>query len=218
MTTPPATPFAVVFDWGEEFGSYQSADNQAIAVGETERASARCLRSIADGACALDNPHNVPLPIVPDDPKARYTPTKEFVEAMVETFKNGGKMPKRVVWEIILGVKSVVDAEASLVEIEVPKGVTCDIVGDSEYKAESPRGSRVRVPREGARCSGAQAAPNMTLTFAAAGEMSQLTYQRTASSTTSTTSSASSSRQATTTWSSSTVTLWTAARGLSRSS
>ncbi|EKD01483.1 phosphoprotein phosphatase [Trichosporon asahii var. asahii CBS 8904] len=131
MASPPATPFAVVFDWGEEFGPYQSADSQAIAVGETERASARCLRSIADGACALDNPHNVTLPIVPDDPKARYTPTKEFVEAMVETFKNGGKMPKRVVWEIILGVKSVVDAEASLVEIEVPKGVTCDIVGDT---------------------------------------------------------------------------------------
>lgn len=207
MASPPATPFAVVFDWGEEFGPYQSADSQAIAVGETERASARCLRSIADGACALDNPHNVTLPIVPDDPKARYTPTKEFVEAMVETFKNGGKMPKRVVWEIILGVKSVVDAEASLVEIEVPKGVTCDIVGDSEYSEgpEEVHGAQEFRRRE-----------TLALSISYHTQYVVANFQRTASSTTCTTSSASSSRQATTTWSFSTATLSTAARGRSR--
>lgn len=198
IPSPPATPFAVVFDWTEEFGPFHSAqgwsaqssnaDNKAIAVGETERASARCLRAIADGACALDNPNNVTLPIIPDDPAGRYTPTREFVEAMVETFKNGGKMPKRVVWEIVLGVKAVVDAEASLVEIEVPKGVTCDIVGDSECRSG-------QFP-----------------------DRSSTDFQPTANSTTCTTFSASSSRQATTTWSSSTATLSTAARGVSRSS
>lgn len=51
---------------------------------------------------------------------------------MIETLKNGGKMPKRVVWEIILGVLGVVQREKSLVEVTVPEGVTCDIVGDSK--------------------------------------------------------------------------------------
>ena len=50
---------------------------------------------------------------------------------MIETFKKGGKLPKRVVWEILLGVKAIVDNEPSLVETTVPEGVTADIIGDS---------------------------------------------------------------------------------------
>jgi serine/threonine-protein phosphatase 5 len=109
------------------------ADAQAIAVGETESASQRCITAIAQGACTLDvKTANVPLPTIPDDPTQRYTPTLEFVEGMIECFKNGGAMPKRVVWEIVLGVLDVVQKEKSLVEVTVPEGVTCDIVGDSE--------------------------------------------------------------------------------------
>lgn len=73
----------------------------------------------------------MPLPIVPAEPNARYQPTKEFVDGMIESFKKGGKVPKRVAWEIILGVKELALKEKSLVEVEVPAGVTCDIVGDS---------------------------------------------------------------------------------------
>lgn len=51
---------------------------------------------------------------------------------MIESFKKGGKMPKRIVWEIVLGVLAVVEKESSLVEVTVPEGVSCDIVGDSE--------------------------------------------------------------------------------------
>lgn len=72
-----------------------------------------------------------PLPIIPSDPNARYKPTKEFVEGMIESFKTGGKLPKRVVWEIILGVKDVVDKEKSMVERTVEEGVVCDVVGDT---------------------------------------------------------------------------------------
>ncbi|BEI85989.1 hypothetical protein CcaverHIS002_0602760 [Cutaneotrichosporon cavernicola] len=108
---------------------------KAISVGETETASQRCLTAISHGACGLDRAKEeadgIPLPIIPDDPTGRYTPTKEFVEAMIETFKNGGKMPKRVVWEIVLGVKAILDRELSLVEVTVPEGVSCDIVGDT---------------------------------------------------------------------------------------
>jgi len=51
---------------------------------------------------------------------------------MIESFKQGGKVPRRVAWEIILGVKDLVMKEKSLVEVDIPEGVTCDIVGDSE--------------------------------------------------------------------------------------
>jgi hypothetical protein len=74
----------------------------------------------------------MPLPSIPSDPNGRYTPTSEFVEGMIEGFKKGGKLPKRVVWEIILGCKELLDKEKSLVEVTVPEGVTCDIVGDSK--------------------------------------------------------------------------------------
>ena len=104
-------------------------------MGDSETASERCLSLIQDGACALDvstKADHMPLPIVPSDPNARYQPTKEFVDGMMESFKKGGKVPKRVAWEIILGVKELALQEKSLVEVDVPEGVTCDIVGDSE--------------------------------------------------------------------------------------
>jgi len=51
---------------------------------------------------------------------------------MIEAFKKGGKLPKRVVWEIVLGVRDLLEKDRSLVEIEVPAGVKCSVVGDSE--------------------------------------------------------------------------------------
>ncbi|KAL7419407.1 Palmitoyl-protein thioesterase 1 [Cryptotrichosporon argae] len=106
---------------------------KAISVGETETASHKCAAAIASGGCPLDlaaKSDAMPLPVQGDDPNARYTPTREFVEGMVESFKAGGKLPKRVVWEIVLGVKDAVDKEKSLVEVTVPEGMTCDVVGD----------------------------------------------------------------------------------------
>jgi hypothetical protein len=109
------------------------ADQQAISVGETESASSKCITAIADGACDLDaSSYKFPLPTIPkNDNKKRYTPTLEFIEGMIEAFKSGGKLPKRVVWEIILGVKAIVDKERSMVERVVDEGVVCDIVGDT---------------------------------------------------------------------------------------
>ena len=74
---------------------------------------------------------DMPLPITSDEPNGRYKPSKEFVEGMIESFKKGGKVPKRVAWEIVLGCKDAIDRERSLVEVTVPEGVTCDIVGDT---------------------------------------------------------------------------------------
>ncbi|WWD16915.1 hypothetical protein CI109_101347 [Kwoniella shandongensis] len=107
---------------------------KAISIGETETTSSKCVSLIASGACNLDKSSqsaDMPLPIIPDDPNARYKPTKEFVEGMVESFKKGGKVAKRVAWEIILGCKDVVEKEKSLVEVTIPEGVTCDVIGDT---------------------------------------------------------------------------------------
>lgn len=82
--------------------------------------------------------YNGPLPTIPSDPNARMKPTKEFVEGMIESFKTGGKLPKRVVWEIILGVKDVVDKERSMVERTVEEGVVCDVVGDTHGVSPVP--------------------------------------------------------------------------------
>lgn len=110
---------------------------QAISIGETETSSARCLKMISEGSCPLDTsskPDHMPLPTIsPSEPNARYKPTKEFVEGMIESFKKGGKVPKRVAWEIILGVRDLVVKQSSLVKVEIHKGATCDVVGDSEF-------------------------------------------------------------------------------------
>jgi serine/threonine-protein phosphatase 5 len=66
-----------------------------------------------------------------DEPSGRYRPTKEFVEGVIQLFKDGGKLPKRLCWEIVLGCKDAVESELSLVETVVEKGVVCDVVGDT---------------------------------------------------------------------------------------
>ncbi|RSH94241.1 hypothetical protein EHS25_004044 [Saitozyma podzolica] len=107
---------------------------KAISVGEAESTSSRCLKLISEGACRLDlsqKSEDMPLPLIPDEPNGRYRPTESFVEGMIESFKKGGKVPKRVAWEIILGVKEIVEREKSLVEFTVPEGSTCDIIGDT---------------------------------------------------------------------------------------
>lgn len=57
---------------------------------------------------------------------------------MIEEFKKGGKLPKRIVYEIVLGVKEVLMKEESLVDIEVGEGVRCDIVGDTHGVRSPP--------------------------------------------------------------------------------
>ena len=107
------------------------ANLQAISVGETETASARCIDLIASGSCPLDSSTDFPLPSVPTDPVARFEPTEQFVTKMVESFKTGAKIPRRLAWEIILGVRDIVEKDRSLVEVEVPEGVVCDVIGDT---------------------------------------------------------------------------------------
>lgn len=103
---------------------------KAISVGETETASSKCLAMITSDSVPIEPGYEGPLPPYNAETK-RYEPSKKFVAEMVEHFKNGGKIPKRLCWEIVLGCKEVLDKEESLVEVTVPKGVTSEIVGDT---------------------------------------------------------------------------------------
>jgi hypothetical protein len=49
---------------------------------------------------------------------------------MIEWYKDGKALPKRYVWEIVLGAHAQFAAEASLVDLDVEEGMTCDVIGD----------------------------------------------------------------------------------------
>lgn len=49
---------------------------------------------------------------------------------MIEWFKNGKTLPKRYVWEIVLGAHDQFARTDSLIDVELQDGVTCDVIGD----------------------------------------------------------------------------------------
>lgn len=49
---------------------------------------------------------------------------------MIQWFKDGKKLPKRYVWEIVLGAHDQFVKEQSLVDVPIAEGVTVDVIGD----------------------------------------------------------------------------------------
>jgi serine/threonine-protein phosphatase 5 len=120
---------------------------KAIAVGATETGSQKALKMIQEGAVPLVEESSWKGSLPTYDEKAnRYRPTKEWIEEMIERFKQGDKLPKRIVWEIILGCKEALDKEDSLVEVTLDKGVKCDIVGDTHGVSRQWRAGRLIAP------------------------------------------------------------------------
>ena len=56
--------------------------------------------------------------------------TQSFLQAMIDWFKDGKTLPKRYVWEIVLGAHEQFAKEQSLVNLDIEDGVTCDVIGD----------------------------------------------------------------------------------------
>jgi serine/threonine-protein phosphatase 5 len=54
----------------------------------------------------------------------------QFVQSMIQWFKDGKTLPRRYVWEIVLGAYSHFAAEESLVDLDLGEGVTVDVIGD----------------------------------------------------------------------------------------
>ncbi|KAH8683055.1 serine/threonine-protein phosphatase-like protein 5 [Tricladium varicosporioides] len=57
--------------------------------------------------------------------------TQEFIDDMLERFKNGKKIHKKYVYQIVLAVKKIVYDEATMVEMEIPQDATMTVCGDT---------------------------------------------------------------------------------------
>ena len=57
--------------------------------------------------------------------------TQEFIDDMTERFKNGKRIHKKYVYQIILAVKKIVHEEATMVEMGIPEGITLTVCGDT---------------------------------------------------------------------------------------
>lgn len=57
--------------------------------------------------------------------------TQEFIDDMIKRFKNGKKIHRKYVYQIILAVKKIVYDEATMVEMQIPDDVELTICGDT---------------------------------------------------------------------------------------
>ncbi|SZF04271.1 unnamed protein product [Blumeria hordei] len=57
--------------------------------------------------------------------------TAEFITNMIDRFKNGKKLHRKYVYQIILAVKEILTAEPTLVEMEIPENIQLTICGDT---------------------------------------------------------------------------------------
>ncbi|KAG8893269.1 hypothetical protein FRB99_002093 [Tulasnella sp. 403] len=108
----------------------------AIEVGEEMSSMDRCREIIEEGGCDLDKSYTGPkLDASPSTSGSSKQPvykiTETFVNEMLELYRNGQSLPRRYVWEIILGCYEALQNEASLVDVVLEEGVTCDIIGDT---------------------------------------------------------------------------------------
>lgn len=60
--------------------------------------------------------------------------TQEFIDDMLERFKNGKKLHRKYVFQIIKAVRDIVYAEPTMVEIGVDQGTQLTVCGDTHGK------------------------------------------------------------------------------------
>ncbi len=57
--------------------------------------------------------------------------TPEFIQDMIERFKNGKKIHKKYAYQIVIAVKKIVYDEATMVEMEIPDDAQLTVCGDT---------------------------------------------------------------------------------------
>lgn len=57
--------------------------------------------------------------------------TQEFIDDMTERFKNGKKIHKKYVYQIVIALKKLLYDEPTMVEMEIPDGVQLTVCGDT---------------------------------------------------------------------------------------
>lgn len=66
-----------------------------------------------------------------DGVKLEKEMTLEFITDMMERFKNGKKIHKKYVYQIVIAVKQIVYDEATMVEMEIPDDANLTVCGDT---------------------------------------------------------------------------------------
>jgi len=79
------------------------------------------------GGCEIEASYSGPK--LPSKDGKHYM-TEEFIEEMIQWFKEGKNIAKRYAWEIVFGAYEIFSKEDSLVTISIPEGVTIDVIGD----------------------------------------------------------------------------------------
>ncbi|TFK73939.1 protein phosphatase 5 [Pluteus cervinus] len=98
------------------------------AIGRDEQdAVIRCRAIIADGGCDPEKSYTGPKLEYED---GKFSITAEFIQGMIQWFKDGKTLPKRYVWEIVLGAFDHFIQEESMVQVNLEEGMTCDVIGD----------------------------------------------------------------------------------------
>jgi len=101
---------------------------KAIEFEGEKEATVRCLEIIAEGGCEVDKSYTGPK--LDTLPEGKFGISPQFVRSMIQWFKDGKALPRRYVWEIVLGAHSHFAAEESLVTLDLEEGVTVDVIGD----------------------------------------------------------------------------------------
>lgn len=68
-------------------------------------------------------------------PKLEGKMTLEFIEDMIEKFKNGTKLAKKYAFQIILAVMDIVKNEPTMVEVDVEEGQEITVCGDTHGRS-----------------------------------------------------------------------------------
>ena len=74
-----------------------------------------------------------------DGVKLRNEMTQEFIDDMIKRFKNGKKLHRKYVFQIVKAVKEIVYNEPTMVEMEVDKGTTLTVCGDTHGRHSCAR-------------------------------------------------------------------------------
>ena len=104
------------------------------AMGRWWRRSLSFLRSLVLGTDPFG-----PVVVEPDYAGAKLDEdmTKEFIEDMIQRFKDGKKLPKKYVYQIVLKAKEIFMAEPTMPEVSVQQGQKMTVCGDTHGMASA---------------------------------------------------------------------------------
>jgi serine/threonine-protein phosphatase 5 len=71
-----------------------------------------------------------------DGPELGDKMTPEFIEDMIERFKDGRRLAKKYAFKIILAVMDIIKSEPTMVEHEVEEGHEITVCGDTHGKLD----------------------------------------------------------------------------------